>query len=183
MKSVIQHCKESDKPILENIYSRLSPYFSSNNLKRLRHSTINTDINESNILVKFNEEIKDYAVTGIIDYGDVDYDCLIFELGISAAYILLTIEHNMIQAAGKLIAGYHSVLPITEIEYKGLPTIIAARLFQSIVLANYQYSIYPDNEYIMSQYSKKWEVLNLLLSTPQDEIFTQWNKIIEPAIK
>lgn len=182
MKSLIQYCKESDKPTLESVYSRLSPYFSDNNLKRFRHSTINADINQSNVLIRFNEEINDYTVTGVIDYSDVDYDCLIFELGISVAYLLLIIDREVIQAAGQLVAGYHSILPITEMEYKGLPTIIAARLFQSIVIANYQYSLYPGNEYIMSRYSKKWELLNLFLSTPPDEIFTVWNKIIKPAI-
>ena len=179
----MQHCKESDRPILEGIYSKLAPYFNDNNLKRLRHSTINTDINQSNILIKYNEEINDYVITGIIDYSDIDYDCLIFELGISVAYLLLIVDDNLIQAAGQLIAGYHSVLPITEMEYKGLPTVIASRLFQSIVLANYQYSKDPGNEYIMTKYNKKWELLNLLLSTPSDEIFTEWNKIIQPITK
>ena len=167
---------------METIYSKLASYFSDNNLKTLRHSTINTDINQSNILIKYNEEINDYTITGIIDFSDVDYDCLIFELGISVAYLLLIVEDNLIQAAGHLIAGYHSVLPITEMEYKGLPTVIAARLFQSIVIANYQHSLYPDNKYIMTKYSKKWELLNLFLFSPPDEIFSVWNKIIEPTI-
>ena len=127
--------------------------------------------------------MNDYTVSGIIDYNDIDYDCLIFELGISVAYLLLTVDDNLIQAAGKLIAGYHSVLPITEMEYKGLPTIIMARLFQSIVIANHQYFKDSGNEYIMTKYDKKWEVLKLFLSTPLDEIFAVWNKIIEPPIQ
>ncbi|EDV24396.1 uncharacterized protein TRIADDRAFT_56165 [Trichoplax adhaerens] len=176
LRSCIKYCKEEDWSFLETTFHTISKYFKEN-VKNLRQSTIHSDINQSNILVQHNQEKNDYDITAIIDYGDIDYDCLIFELGITIAYLLLVTEGNPVKPAAYLIAGYHSVLPINETEYKGLHTIIAARYFQSIVLANRQRAQDPDNDYIMSKYNRKWELLRFFTSTSQEEIYKIWDQI------
>ncbi len=99
-------------------------------LPELRHSVIQNDGNDHNLLVSRDKKVP-RQVVGLIDFGDMVYTCTVFEAAVAAAYVMLD-KSDPIDAAAQLIAGYHAVLPLTGQELEFLPTLIAMRLCTSV---------------------------------------------------
>ena len=76
----------------------------------LRHSIIHSDLNDNNILVE------DQSVTGIIDFGDITYSPLVYEVAIALTYIMLANENDPFEKAMAFLQGYHKILPLTKKE-------------------------------------------------------------------
>ncbi|RDD42493.1 Hydroxylysine kinase [Trichoplax sp. H2] len=158
--------------------------FSDDHLKNyhevpnLRTAVIHNDLNDDNLLIKLNTHTNSYDIAGVIDFGDVDHTTLIFELAILIIHMMVTCNDNPIELAGHIISSYHSVLPLTKVEYNGLYMVALARLVQVIVLSEYEHKHSPDNDYVMYQYDAFWSLLRLLWSTSEESVYQTWNKII-----
>ena len=83
-----------------------------------------------------------------------------------------------IQVAGHIIASYHSVLPLTKSEYYGLYKAALARLFQVIVLSEYEHYCSPDNDYVMFHYDEYWSLLRLLWLTSEESVYRTLDRIV-----
>nr|CAI5851914.1 unnamed protein product [Callosobruchus analis] len=137
---------------------------------------IHGDINEQNIIVeKVNHD--EYLLRGIIDFGDVNYACYLFELAIAMTYMIL--EAKDVEIGGYVIAGYESVRSIPKEEFHLLKICIEARLCQSLVLGAYCSLREPDNSYIISTAVKGWEILNKLRNYPEDRLLERWRDIAD----
>lgn len=79
---------------------------------------IHGDFNEQNILVGKKPGKDEYSVTGFIDYGDTQYNCLVFEIAVALCYMLLTTGE--IETGGYFLAGYKMARTIPENEAKVL---------------------------------------------------------------
>jgi 4-aminobutyrate aminotransferase-like enzyme len=112
-------------------------------LRDLRSSIIHNDANDHNLLINDSEQ----EVAGIIDFGDMVHTYTICELAIALAYIMMGKE-NPLAAAITVIQGYHSALPLQEIEIEVLLYLITARLCTSVVMSSYQRTIQKDNVYL-----------------------------------
>lgn len=65
---------------------------------------IHGDFNEQNILVNKSSSTGEYKIAGFIDFGDSQYSCLLFELAIAMAYMMLITGD--IETGGYFLAGY-----------------------------------------------------------------------------
>jgi len=123
----------------------------------LRRSVIHNDANEMNLLADDTGQ-----VTGIFDFGDLVYTCTIFELAIALTYVL-ALSDDLLPAAAKLVAGYHSELPLSEQEVDLLYILVATRICMSHIHASIQHARQPDNDYIMVSQESLYALLNKLV--------------------
>ncbi|CAH1992278.1 unnamed protein product [Acanthoscelides obtectus] len=138
---------------------------------------IHGDINEQNILVKQLDD-GEYRLKGIIDFGDVNKSCYLFEVAIVMTYMIL--EARDLDAGGHVIAGYGSVRKISNDEFGLLKVCVEARLCQSLVIGAYCSLREPDNPYILSTAAKGWEMLDKIRSYPEDKLLDNWRAISDP---
>ncbi|XP_022920776.2 hydroxylysine kinase [Onthophagus taurus] len=159
--------------------SRIIEEFTKKVLKRkneFERGIIHGDFNEQNILVEKSNER--WEVKGILDFGDSQFSCYLFELAILMTYMLIL--GKRMEIGGICIAGYYSVrkIPMKEIEF--LKLCIEARLCQSLVLGAYSSLQDPDNDYILTTAKPGWNLLEKLTSMTNDEVLEIW---IETATK
>lgn len=135
----------------------------------LEQGVIHGDLNEQNILV--NEEGTD--IVGIIDFGDSQKTCLIFELAIAVCYMLL--ERNDINEGKHVIEGYQSLRKLTDLEKKILKVTVCARICQSLVMGAYSHLNDPKNEYVLTTQKNGWPLLQELWPISDDDISKIWD--------
>ncbi|RDD42497.1 Hydroxylysine kinase [Trichoplax sp. H2] len=177
-KYYLKYCSDEKRGFLENIFNQICRTYFNKHVKNLRTAIIHADFNHGNIIVKYNNETNNYDINGIIDFGLVNYSYVVFELAVLMAYTLLTVPHDRIRALGHLISGFHSVFPLTEVEYKSIYTLIILRLVQTSILTKYSSNLQPDNEFTMDSYEEKLEILKFLLSIPERDVYAVWDKIV-----
>ncbi|XP_059613237.1 hydroxylysine kinase [Phlebotomus argentipes] len=134
------------------------------NFDKFEKGVIHGDFNEHNFLVNHcsSTENKEYAVSGILDFGDSCYTLYVFELAIAMAYMML--QTGKLETGGFFLAGYESVRLVPQHEFNVLRVCVAARLCQSLVLGIYTHTLDPENEYILTSQKNGWELLQLLWS-------------------
>lgn len=126
-------------------------------LPELRKSVIHNDVNEWNVL------IKDNAVSGLIDFGDLAYSPLINELAIAITYACYD-KTEPLKWAIQVIKGYHKVLPLEEKELDILYYLIAGRLCTSVCNSAHAKKVDPENVYASSSEKNAWNMLNRWLT-------------------
>jgi len=105
-------------------------------LARLRSQVIHNDFNPKNVLV---DPAVPTHVSGIIDFGDLVSSALVVDLGVAVArHIGLT---DTLSAAVEIVAGYHSVLALTEDEIAILYFVICARLAMRATIWSWRMSV------------------------------------------
>lgn len=81
--------------------------------------TIHGDFNEQNIVVaRSGDGAGRWEISGVLDFGDTQYSCLVFELAIAITYMIL--QGKSLDAAGYVIAGYSTVREVPRHEYEVL---------------------------------------------------------------
>nr|XP_026498142.1 hydroxylysine kinase [Vanessa tameamea] len=149
-------------------------------LDELEKGVIHGDINEMNILVGLKPEGSktDYRITGVIDFGDIQYSYYVFELAITMTYMMLLSGDP--RTGGLVLAGYTVTRRLPEEEYRLLKTLISARLVQSLILGAYTIEQDPNNTYVTStEKANGWELLKKIRKTkpdPDDDP-TNWKAI------
>ncbi len=111
-------------------------------LMALPQQVIHNDANDNNILL-------DHAgkVCGLIDYGDMILGHRISEIAIACAYIMCG-QPDPVGAAIPLVAGYHAVSSLKDIELELLFDLIQVRIASSISMAARQIANDPENSYL-----------------------------------
>lgn len=76
------------------------------------------DYNEQNTIVSATQEDPStYHIDGVIDFGDIQYSCLVFELAICITYQMVDVKiMHPNEVAGHTLAGYltHRTIPEDE---------------------------------------------------------------------
>lgn len=149
-------------------------------LNELEQGVIHGDVNEMNILVtpKPGGSSSDYRVTGIIDFGDIQYSYYVFELAVTMTYMILVTGD--IKAGGYVLAGYTVNRRLPDDEYRLLKTLISSRFVQSLILGTYTSLLDPKNEYVSStEKANGWEILRKLRKSKPTEHGdpTDWKEI------
>ncbi len=129
----------------------------------LRTSVIHNDVNDDNVIINNPHEAQ--RSFGILDFGDMVYSHTINELAIAIAYAILD-KTDPIGAAQKIVKGYHSVFPLTELELELLFPLACTRLAMSVSVSAYQQKLEPDNEYLVISEDRAWDVLSQLAKVP-----------------
>lgn len=130
-------------------------------LARCRAQVIHNDASDRNILVG-----PDGSVVGLIDFGDLLHAPLVSGLAVACAYAMLG-EIRPIDAVLPLVAAYHEVTPLADLELELLFDLIRTRLAMSQCMAAWQTTNAPDNEYLLISQSHVWDLLrDLRLANP-----------------
>ncbi|AHD02596.1 aminotransferase class III-fold pyridoxal phosphate-dependent enzyme [Leisingera methylohalidivorans] len=133
-------------------FAKLAPV-----LAKLPKQAIHNDANDYNIMVA--GELGDPRhVSGLIDLGDMCAAPRVCDLAIAAAYIVL--DHSAPEAAlAALVAGYHSVWPLTPAEVDLVWPLLRARLAVSVVNSTLMAAEDPDDPYVTISQAPAWRFL------------------------
>ena len=123
--------------------------------------TIYNDANDYNVLV----DPAGTRVVSLLDLGDAVHSAIAGDLAIAMAYAMLD-KQDPIAAAAEVVAGYHSVRPLSEAETDAVYTLAAARLCASVCYAANQARLAPDNQYLNISNRPAWALLEKLASFP-----------------
>ena len=119
---------------------------------KLRKQIIHNDANEWNVLVKEN------AVCGLIDFGDLAYSYRINELAVAITYVSYDKEKPL-EWAALLVKAYHQAYALEEVELKVLYYLIAARLCISVCNSAHSKKQHPENTYATLSEENAWSML------------------------
>lgn len=118
----------------------------------LRHAYIHNDANDTNVLVKNN------AIAGLIDFGDMVYSALVNNLAVACTYAIMDKDDPVLYAA-MIVQGYHAVYPLLETEVDLLYYLVAARLCISVTQSAYNASLETNNTHHFVSEDAAWRLL------------------------
>lgn len=124
----------------------------------LRHGIIHSDLNDNNVIIEGEK------VNGIIDFGDMAYSPLIYEVAIALTYIMLSNESDPFQKAEVFLQSYHSVLPLKKKEIALLGILIPTRLCVSVCNSAKKKAEDEDSEYVLISEKPAWTLLHKWIS-------------------
>jgi hydroxylysine kinase len=143
--------------VLDRFDAEVAPH-----LAGLRAQVVHNDLNPHNVLVDEGDPAR---ITGILDFGDMVHTPLICDAAVTCAY-----QIDAADAAGSLqrfAAAYHAVLPLSEVEARLLPDLVAARMLTTLAIASARAVAYPDNApYILRNVPAATAGLRALAATP-----------------
>lgn len=125
-------------------------------LSSLRHAYVHNDANDHNVLVKDN------AIAGLIDFGDMVYTALINNVAVACTYAMLDAA-DPLKAASLVVKGYHAVHPLTVQEADLLYYLIAARLCISVTQSAWNGSHNTNNDHHFVTEQPAWKLLFQLI--------------------
>jgi hydroxylysine kinase len=143
--------RELVEQFLDGFETRVLPM-----LPGLQQQPVHNDLNPHNIVVDpgNNEQI-----AGIIDFGDLALTARVNDLAIAAAYQVADSDEPLAPAC-ELIAAYHAVTPLEEIEFDVLFDLIATRMVMTVVISSWRAARYPGNQaYILRNNLAAWTKL------------------------
>jgi 4-aminobutyrate aminotransferase-like enzyme/Ser/Thr protein kinase RdoA (MazF antagonist) len=117
---------------------------------------IHGDASDHNVLVGADGE-----VSGLIDFGDMVHGPRISNLAVASAYAMIGQERPL-EAILPLVAAYDDVLRLTGGELALLWELTLTRLAMSIVIAAWQHSEAPGNDYLLISQEGAWDLLKRL---------------------
>ena len=129
-------------------------------LPRFRRSIIYGDANDHNVLVSDPWPLPRKAVS-LIDFGDMHYGITVSEVAIAAAYAMLG-KKDVLGAAASVIAGYHEIFPLQEVEIAALYNLIGMRLAVSVTNSAHRKTIKTEDAYVTVSETPAWEALERL---------------------
>ena len=139
-------------------------------LPKLKRGIIHADVHGMNIVV--NPKI--CQVVGLIDFGDCNYSCYLFELATSVAELMTLDMRNPLHFVTPFICGYLSKFPLGRNELDCLYVSVLARLCLSVVMSAYTFSTSTENEYVLVSSDEQWNLIELLLDVPKEKVENIW---------
>jgi len=147
--------RETASRFLELVEREAVPLF-----PELRRSVIYGDANDHNVLVS-PPWPRPQETISVIDFGDMHTGFLAGELAVACAYVTLG-KTDPIAAIVPVVAAYHKVLPLNEVEIAALFPLLSARLAVSVVNSAHRQSLIPDDPYVTVTEAPAWEALERL---------------------
>jgi 4-aminobutyrate aminotransferase-like enzyme/Ser/Thr protein kinase RdoA (MazF antagonist) len=126
-------------------------------LPRLRRTVVHGDANDHNVLVGAPRGL-DRSVTGLLDFGDMHHGLLVAEPAVAAAYALLG-QADPLAAAAAVVGGYHSALPLDDLEIALLWPLVVVRLAVSVVFSAFRAGQGAADPYATVSEAPAWEAL------------------------
>uniref|UniRef100_A0A914CEK4 Hydroxylysine kinase n=1 Tax=Acrobeloides nanus TaxID=290746 RepID=A0A914CEK4_9BILA len=163
-KERIELCEKAFRDVREKVFQMRGQF---------EQGLIHSDMNETNLLLEFNQNNNEYEIVGLLDFGDTHYSCRIFDIANAVLYLLLDVKTEnydleFFQIGDYLIQGYKEVRNFSEKELHFLSDCMRARLALSLIFGirtafvNYRN---VNAEYILKTQSNGWKVLKLLTET------------------
>lgn len=159
---IVPHIRQIQHPERRRIVQALMDRFVDRvepALAGLRHGVVHNDANDYNVMV----DPETRRVCGIVDFGDMVHGPLVVEIAITIAYAILD-QHDPLQAAVDVVAGYHPVFPLEEDEVDLLFDLVCARLCVSVTNHALASQRDPGNAYLDVSQQGAWVALEGLIN-------------------
>jgi len=124
-------------------------------MKHLRSGVIHNDANDWNLLVA------DGRVNGLIDFGDAVHSPIVAEVAVACTYAMLE-EGSPIEAAARIVAGYHAEHPLQGAEFAVILDLVMARLAISVTMSAARRMGAADDPYLFVSEKPAWDLLRKL---------------------
>src|SRR6266567_8476484 len=160
IKNILQHVADAKRRALVERFLALYETEVVPVLPRLRRSVIYGDANDHNVLVSEPWPLP-RKVASVIDFGDMHHGLIASEPAIAAAYAILG-KKDPLPVAAAIVAGYHGVFPLDELELGVLYALIGARLAVSVTNSAHRKTVKPDDPYVTVSEAPAWEALERL---------------------
>ena len=136
------------------------------------------DANGLNFIIR-KDNVGDYQMVGMIDFGDCVSSCYVFDLGILLAYVMtenLDLKNGTspIEFVGPILRGYTDAFPLSREEIDCLYFITMARCCQSGLNGTFCFKQEPWNTYLLNTPAKCWRVIDLMLSMSKEKVDRIW---------
>lgn len=139
--------------------------------RKLPASALHGDVTLSNVL------LKDGAITGVIDFGDMHHTARVAELAISLTSLLRESD-DLWADAGRFLDGYQRVLPLEPAEVELIGELVLARSAASVLISAWRAPLYPDNEeYLTSLVVGSWRILDELAALDLTELADRFHRL------
>ncbi|KAI2506589.1 Pyrophosphatase [Fragilaria crotonensis] len=128
--------------------------------EKFRKGILQGDFNDGNILVDEN-----FAISGVIDFGDSVESWRILDLSVAMTYALMSVygkRGRSIAAAAAMLRGYSQMYPVTDVELEHLQLLISSRLACSATVGAFSYKQDPENHYLLLHSQPAWDALELI---------------------
>ena len=123
---------------------------------QLAKTVIHNDANDYNLLIDNPRAPR--AIVGLIDFGDMTHSHTINELAIGCAYAMLD-QPAPITVMATVVASYHALRPLTDIEFGVLFGLIGLRLCTTLCNAAFACRADPENDYLLVSVRPAWDLL------------------------
>uniref|UniRef100_G3P2X9 Hydroxylysine kinase n=1 Tax=Gasterosteus aculeatus aculeatus TaxID=481459 RepID=G3P2X9_GASAC len=139
----------------------------------LRKGIIHGDINDQNIIVTPSANGR-HEVSGVLDFSLLMIDCYVFEVAVTIAYMMME-NPSPLDVGGAVLAGWESVMVLSEEEKDSLFLLVLGRLCQSLVYGRYNVTKYPDNkEYLLTTAKSGTLLLTKLWEMGKKNVERKW---------
>jgi 4-aminobutyrate aminotransferase-like enzyme/Ser/Thr protein kinase RdoA (MazF antagonist) len=139
--------------------------------RALPAGVLHGDVTLSNVL------LRDGAITGVIDFGDIHHTARVAELAISLTSLLRESD-DLWADAGRFLDGYQRVLPLEPAEVELIGELVLARSAASVLISAWRAPLYPDNEeYLTSLVAGSWRILDLLADLPPAALAHRFHRL------
>ncbi|XP_062819621.1 hydroxylysine kinase [Anolis carolinensis] len=160
------------KQVIEEFEAKIVPKLSS-----FRPCINHGDLNDHNILIEVDSSSPgkpSSRVSGILDFSDMSYGYFVFEAAIAIMYMMIESE-DPIRVGGHVLAGFESVVPLTQEERDALFLLVSGRFVQSLVMAAHTSLQHPENkDYLMITAKTGWKHLMTLFEMGQEAVEKVW---------
>lgn len=117
---------------------------------------------------------KHHEITGVLDFSLLNRAYFVFEVSISIAYMMME-NPRPLDVGGALLAGYESILPLSDVERSSIYPLVLGRMCLSLVNGRIGVIKYPENaEYLLTTAKSGTQLLNLLWSPGKQEVEKKW---------
>lgn len=157
---------------------------------------IHGDFHDENILIlerKENNHITENPVSSsdqvdcirskyaVIDFGDISYSPLLFDLAISASFLMMShTQPDFIEVIGHFLCGYFMMRQPTPKEVRSLFASICAAFCREVVLAKHSYLEQSrSNPYLITAVDAGLRQLKDIWRIGQGDVMTVWSGIWE----
>ena len=171
LKKYIPHIGDEQKR--EKAYTVMAAYEAHilPRLPSMKKGVIHGDVNGLNIIMrKVGEK---YEIAGLIDFGDSVRTCYLFELAIMLMYGMVE-KDNPVEFVAPMLHGYLDAFPLSREELECLYYAVLARLCQSAVTGEYQFTLEPWNTYLLTTPIEAWKLIDLFLTLSKERVEEIW---------
>lgn len=119
-------------------------------------------------------DVEHHEITGVIDFSLLWHAYVVFDVSISIAYMMLE-SSRPLDVGGAILAGYESVLPLSDVERSSIYPLVLGRLCLSLVYGRVGVQKHPENaKYLLTTAKSGTRLLNLLWDLGKQEVEKKW---------
>ncbi|XP_037325659.2 hydroxylysine kinase-like isoform X2 [Pungitius pungitius] len=156
------------KAVIEQYKLHVAPRIVS-----LRKGIIHGDMSDQNIIVTPVDNGR-HEVSGVLDFSQLMIDCYVFEVAITIAYMMME-NPSPLHVGGAVLAGWESIMVLSDEEKDSLFLLVLGRLCQSLVYGRYNVTKYPDNkEYLLTTAKSGTLLLTKLWEMGKKNVERKW---------